>query len=96
MASPASRRVRGLRSEEHTSELQSPCNLVCRLLLAKNNDAHCPSFRRARKMKTEWDVDAATATYNVDGRSSAYSTVTSEVTFVAKQLQNNSRSITMF
>src|SRR3989454_5074918 len=35
-------RVRGpphgdgrLRSEEHTSELQSPCNLVCRLLLEK-------------------------------------------------------------
>src|SRR5256885_5169333 len=25
----------GQRSEEHTSELQSPCNLVCRLLLAK-------------------------------------------------------------
>src|ERR1022692_3723605 len=24
-----------MRSEEHTSELQSPCNLVCRLLLAK-------------------------------------------------------------
>src|SRR5256885_11598350 len=24
---------RPLRSEEHTSELQSPCNLVCRLLL---------------------------------------------------------------
>src|SRR5205807_8463440 len=29
--SPTSRR----RSEEHTSELQSPCNLVCRLLLEK-------------------------------------------------------------
>src|SRR3989454_5797090 len=28
-------RTRGLRSEEHTSELQSPCNLVCRLLLEK-------------------------------------------------------------
>src|SRR2546426_8141304 len=27
--------VRGPRSEEHTSELQSPCNLVCRLLLEK-------------------------------------------------------------
>src|SRR5256885_10950002 len=27
-----------LRSEEHTSELQSPCNLVCRLLLEKKND----------------------------------------------------------
>src|SRR5256885_5198446 len=27
--------TRGARSEEHTSELQSPCNLVCRLLLEK-------------------------------------------------------------
>src|SRR5256885_10823390 len=27
------------RSEEHTSELQSPCNLVCRLLLEKKNDS---------------------------------------------------------
>src|SRR5256885_8477647 len=27
--------VSGERSEEHTSELQSPCNLVCRLLLEK-------------------------------------------------------------
>src|SRR5256885_2536600 len=26
---------RTIRSEEHTSELQSPCNLVCRLLLEK-------------------------------------------------------------
>src|SRR5256885_7044022 len=43
------------RSEEHTSELQSPCNLVCRLLLEKKNSPvsrsllptcplpHCPS-----------------------------------------------------
>src|SRR5688500_19616848 len=29
--------VRSPRSEEHTSELQSPCNLVCRLLLEKKN-----------------------------------------------------------
>src|SRR5256885_7359325 len=28
-------RARAPRSEEHTSELQSPCNLVCRLLLEK-------------------------------------------------------------
>src|SRR2546426_4325503 len=27
-----------VRSEEHTSELQSPCNLVCRLLLEKKNE----------------------------------------------------------
>src|SRR3989454_6850600 len=32
------------RSEEHTSELQSPCNLVCRLLLEKKN----PGARRLR------------------------------------------------
>src|SRR5258708_11564692 len=33
--------VHGVRSEEHTSELQSPDHLVCRLLLEKkkNNDA---------------------------------------------------------
>src|SRR2546426_4333468 len=30
---------RFLRSEEHTSELQSPCNLVCRLLLEKKKNA---------------------------------------------------------
>src|SRR5256885_4604229 len=31
------------RSEEHTSELQSPCNLVCRLLLEKKNIIHLSS-----------------------------------------------------
>src|SRR3989454_7888062 len=30
----------GGRSEEHTSELQSPCNLVCRLLLEKKKNTH--------------------------------------------------------
>src|SRR5256885_7330219 len=37
------RPLRG-RSEEHTSELQSPCNLVCRLLLEKKkkNNKHTP------------------------------------------------------
>src|SRR2546426_9376243 len=33
----SSARSIGKRSEEHTSELQSPCNLVCRLLLEKKN-----------------------------------------------------------
>src|SRR2546426_9191238 len=32
---PAARTETSVRSEEHTSELQSPCNLVCRLLLDK-------------------------------------------------------------
>src|SRR5256885_6356378 len=44
---PAGRRIQppegrlggmAVRSEEHTSELQSPCNLVCRLLLEKKNE----------------------------------------------------------
>src|SRR3989454_3703872 len=34
--------VRSARSEEHTSELQSPCNLVCRLLLEKKKDTSRP------------------------------------------------------
>src|SRR2546426_3009861 len=34
-AAHGQRRGRARRSEEHTSELQSPCNLVCRLLLEK-------------------------------------------------------------
>src|SRR2546426_7437547 len=37
-------RPRVVRSEEHTSELQSPCNLVCRLLLEK---------KKTRKTKPE-------------------------------------------
>src|SRR5256885_3887595 len=32
---PGADHVGARRSEEHTSELQSPCNLVCRLLLEK-------------------------------------------------------------
>src|SRR5256885_9188082 len=35
---------RAVRSEEHTSELQSPCNLVCRLLLEKKKKT-LPSTR---------------------------------------------------
>src|SRR5256885_8822365 len=38
--------VQQVRSEEHTSELQSPCNLVCRLLLEKKNQnpSEAPSY----------------------------------------------------
>src|SRR6266446_4997221 len=35
IAEPCARAWEQVRSEEHTSELQSPCNLVCRLLLEK-------------------------------------------------------------
>src|SRR5256885_10546038 len=35
--------VERIRSEEHTSELQSPCNLVCRLLLEKKKTSYIQS-----------------------------------------------------
>src|SRR5256885_2910155 len=39
------REIKLVRSEEHTSELQSPCNLVCRLLLEKKKKSShaCPA-----------------------------------------------------
>src|SRR6266487_7031344 len=39
------------RSEEHTSELQSPVHLVCRLLLEKKNQTYIPSRRLKKKKK---------------------------------------------
>src|SRR5437867_8767248 len=39
-ANRAKLRARNRRSEEHTSELQSPYDLVCRLLLEKKNAHH--------------------------------------------------------
>src|SRR2546426_6765008 len=36
------------RSEEHTSELQSPCNLVCRLLLEKKKKKLTNSLQKLR------------------------------------------------
>src|SRR2546426_9292484 len=47
-ARPSHRLRWPVRSEEHTSELQSPCNLVCRLLLEKkkNTWTHPPVVAR--------------------------------------------------
>src|SRR5256885_10561668 len=43
-------RLAHTRSEEHTSELQSPCNLVCRLLLEKKNShGHEADARAAQR-----------------------------------------------
>src|ERR1022692_2692233 len=52
-----------LRSEEHTSELQSPCNLVCRLLLEKNitcyhSPARFPVLPRLSINPTPWQPRA--------------------------------------
>src|SRR3989454_4734084 len=47
--------ARRVRSEEHTSELQSPCNLVCRLLLEKKKQtkpSHSQHDRRTDGLQT--------------------------------------------
>src|SRR2546426_6089720 len=43
-----------IRSEEHTSELQSPCNLVCRLLLEKKKKTK--SYKRDCTSLIEWNI----------------------------------------
>src|SRR6266446_8094459 len=40
-----------VRSEEHTSELQSPCNLVCRLLLEKKKKKKIKNKQHKKKKK---------------------------------------------
>src|SRR5256885_6898158 len=49
------------RSEEHTSELQSPCNLVCRLLLEKKK-SH--SFIRDPRQQTISPIDPVLSPVN--------------------------------
>src|SRR2546429_5178962 len=44
-ATPMELRLDSMRSEEHTSELQSRLHLVCRLLLEKKNPRHRPHGR---------------------------------------------------
>src|SRR5215467_7697223 len=41
------------RSEEHTSELQSPCNLVCRLLLEKKKKKKNTTIIKKKKKNTK-------------------------------------------
>src|SRR2546426_8853251 len=48
MQDQRTRRVR--RTEEHTSELQSPCNLVYRLLLEKKKNEDTAEFRPYRRV----------------------------------------------
>src|SRR5256885_11971378 len=46
------------RSEEHTSELQSPCNLVCRLLLEKKKpDAPTTGHTVGCRLRLDFDRD---------------------------------------
>src|SRR2546426_8631681 len=53
---PSSPKSGRLRSEEHTSELQSPCNLVCRLLLEKKNKDHAAILAAELKSKNRCEA----------------------------------------
>src|SRR2546426_6065445 len=44
-----------VRSEEHTSELQSPCNLVCRLLLEKKKKNQSKAVIYVKQLTIEHD-----------------------------------------
>src|SRR5256885_8790706 len=50
-----------LRSEEHTSELQSPCNLVCRLLLEKKKNPSALLERVCRRTSCSMSQSALSA-----------------------------------
>src|SRR5256885_5624958 len=50
----------GCRSEEHTSELQSPCNLVCRLLLEKKKTPWTRSESTRRASPRRWGIASMT------------------------------------
>src|SRR5256885_11574342 len=45
------------RSEEHTSELQSPCNLVCRLLLEKKKKNKIKRIQNYKILEYRWSMD---------------------------------------
>src|SRR2546426_4813075 len=49
---PSVRMRQRRRSEEHTSELQSPCNLVCRLLLEKKKKMKISPTALTRRIST--------------------------------------------
>src|SRR2546426_7077374 len=53
VSSPPSVLVKDARSEEHTSELQSPCKLVCRLLLEKKKKVSQRTLKTADKKVAE-------------------------------------------
>src|SRR5256885_2459646 len=54
------------RSEEHTSELQSPCNLVCRLLLEKKKNNTLTNLLVYRHGLAQHAISTYTPHYHID------------------------------
>src|SRR5205807_7851084 len=62
---PCRRTDRPARSEEHTSELQSPCNLVCRLLLEKKKKKKYIQYTH-QKQKNQYHTSHPTPSLSHD------------------------------
>src|ERR1022692_3603935 len=75
------------RSEEHTSELQSPCNIVCRLLLEKKNII--PRTCRGRASSCSLTNNACKGLPNTCG-------ATALVTYPGGKLARNAGSLNAF
>src|SRR5256885_11707432 len=58
------------RSEEHTSELQSPCNLVCRLLLEKKHKGTNLWFVHQTSTRSDTDYPLTPVTSSLPSHSS--------------------------
>src|SRR5256885_5171949 len=61
LAHPTGEAVMLVRSEEHTSELQSPCNIVCRLLLEKKKLRHTTQLVSDDKLIVSLDTLSCTS-----------------------------------
>src|SRR5256885_4254657 len=64
-----------VRSEEHTSELQSPCNLVCRLLLEKKSNVWALLCSNCIRMSRNIDLILAADFCRVVNADAAYGSV---------------------
>src|SRR2546430_10691285 len=62
---PRAHQTRNNRSEEHTSELQSQSNLVCRLLLEKKKTSLAPPARLSVKLGPATQYDSVRAASSV-------------------------------
>src|SRR5256885_8047667 len=79
------------RSEEHTSELQSPCNLVCRLLLEKKNSFF--NITRTITRRGETAVATLSNSQRIHSLLLIYLNPPSDLLFVAATLANNRPAI---
>src|SRR5256885_8144739 len=64
------------RSEEHTSELQSPCKLVCRLLLEKKNKPNLENKHRYLSIEARATAALPTPSHTALGTTPAVSSIT--------------------